>query len=107
MPIQLFLTAYDPSDLPGGSLDPLGFDRGYLLALCKLHHAAFDKMFLGIRPDFQVVVRADVLKESDGPMLLHGLQGLHNTKIIVPRNQNLRPDPDLLERRWERFKHVA
>jgi hypothetical protein len=24
-----FLTAYDPSDLPGGSLDPMGFDRGY------------------------------------------------------------------------------
>ena len=25
-----FLTSYDPSDLPGGSIDPLGFDRGYL-----------------------------------------------------------------------------
>jgi hypothetical protein len=25
-----FLTAYDPSDLPGGSIDPLGFERGYL-----------------------------------------------------------------------------
>ena len=25
-----FLTAYDPSDLPGTSLDPLGFERGYL-----------------------------------------------------------------------------
>ena len=24
-----FLTAWDPSDLPGGSIDPLGFDRGY------------------------------------------------------------------------------
>lgn len=24
-----FLTAYDPSDLPGTSVDPLGFDRGY------------------------------------------------------------------------------
>lgn len=28
--ISVFLTAYDPSDLPGGSLDPLGFERGYL-----------------------------------------------------------------------------
>ena len=27
--IQPFLTAYDPTDLPGGSIDPLGFDRGY------------------------------------------------------------------------------
>lgn len=24
-----FLTAWDPTDLPGGSVDPLGFDRGY------------------------------------------------------------------------------
>jgi hypothetical protein len=28
--IDCFLTAYDPSDLPGGSVDPLGFERGYL-----------------------------------------------------------------------------
>jgi len=28
--IDLFLTAYDPSDLPGTSIDPLGFERGYL-----------------------------------------------------------------------------
>lgn len=27
---SIFLTAYDPSDLPGGSVDPLGFERGYL-----------------------------------------------------------------------------
>lgn len=26
---DMFLTAYDPSDLPGGSVDPLGFDRAY------------------------------------------------------------------------------
>lgn len=28
--LDMFLTAYDPSDLPGGSLDGLGFDRGYM-----------------------------------------------------------------------------
>jgi|688.fasta_scaffold71475_2 hypothetical protein len=32
----IFLTDYDPSDLPGGSLDPLGFERGYLLLADKL-----------------------------------------------------------------------
>ena len=30
MQFSVFLTAYDPSDLPGSSLDPLGFERGYL-----------------------------------------------------------------------------
>ena len=28
--IQLFGTAYDPSDLPGSSVDPLGFEAGYV-----------------------------------------------------------------------------
>lgn len=32
----VFLTAYDPSDLPGGSLDPLGFERGYLFLADKV-----------------------------------------------------------------------
>jgi|GEM_PF-1055324 len=34
--IEPFLTAYDPTDLPGGSIDPLGFDRGYELFADKI-----------------------------------------------------------------------
>jgi len=34
--LQPFLTAYDPSDLPGSSVDPLGFDRGYTLLADKI-----------------------------------------------------------------------
>lgn len=34
--LAVFLTAYDPSDLPGGSLDPLGFERGYLFLADKI-----------------------------------------------------------------------
>lgn len=34
--IQPFLTAYDPTDLPGGSVDPLGFDTGYELFAEKI-----------------------------------------------------------------------
>jgi hypothetical protein len=34
--LPVFLTAYDPSDLPGGSLDPLGFERGYLFLADKI-----------------------------------------------------------------------
>lgn len=36
MQINAFLTAYDPSDLPGGSVDPLGFERGYLYLADKI-----------------------------------------------------------------------
>jgi len=34
--VQPFLTAYDPSDLPGSSIDPLGFERGYLYLADKI-----------------------------------------------------------------------
>lgn len=74
------------------------------LALCKLHHAAFDAFFLTVRPEnYHIVVRDDILRESDGPMLIHGLQGLDGRKIFTPRNPELRPEPELLARRFERF----
>jgi putative restriction endonuclease len=91
-----------PDGEPGG--DPIVRNG---IAFCKLHHAAFDSFFLGIRPDYRVVVREDVLREKDGPMLLHGLQGLHNTRLAIPRKSDLRPDPGLLARRWERFEQMA
>ena len=34
--LDLFLTAYDPSDLPGASIDPFGFERGYLFLADKI-----------------------------------------------------------------------
>ena len=36
MSLAFSLTAYDPSDLPGGSIDPLGFERGYLFLADKI-----------------------------------------------------------------------
>jgi len=74
------------------------------VALCKFHHAAFDRFMIGIRPDYVIEVRDDILKEKDGPMLLHGLQEMHQKKIILPRSSNAWPDPDLLERRYEKFR---
>ncbi|MFW6012417.1 MAG: HNH endonuclease [bacterium] len=75
------------------------------VALCKLHHAAFDALFLTVRPDdLRIVVREDILTEEDGPMLLHGLQGLHGQVIQHPRSPELRPDRELLANRWERFR---
>ena len=44
------------------------------IAMCKIHHAADDVNIFGISPDYRVVVRADVLKEIDGPTLRYTLQ---------------------------------
>ena len=64
------------------------------LALCKLHHAAFDLNIVGIRPDYQVEIRTDVLEEVDGPMLKHGLQGFHGQQLWTPRRASLQPNRD-------------
>ena len=75
------------------------------LALCKIHHAAFDQHILGITPDYEVQVRSDVLDEEDGPMLQHGLKEMHGGRLVVlPRIDHLKPDRGLLARRYERFR---
>lgn len=73
------------------------------LALCKLHHAAFDRHILGIRPDLVIEVRHDILEEVDGPMLRWGLQAMHGRRLHAPRSRELRPREDFLEDRYERF----
>jgi putative restriction endonuclease len=77
------------------------------IALCKLHHAAFDSNIIGIRPDLIIEIRKDVLREVDGPMLLHGLQGLHGSTITVPHETRLRPAPDRLEERYGQFQRAS
>ena len=74
------------------------------LALCKIHHAAFDAKILGIRPDLTVHIRDDILAEVDGPMLKHGLQERHNQKLMsVPTLRAEKPDGELLARSYAGF----
>jgi putative restriction endonuclease len=77
------------------------------LALCGLHHAAFDRHFLGIRPDLTIEIRADILRESDGPMLVHGLQGFQGGRIGVPGRAELRPNTEFLAERYEMFRKAG
>ncbi len=75
------------------------------LALCKIHHAAYDCHVLGIRPDLVVEIRPDLLAEVDGPMLEHGLKGRHGRQLMaLPAARAERPDPTLLERRYAAFR---
>ncbi|MBK8810553.1 MAG: HNH endonuclease [Acidobacteria bacterium] len=74
------------------------------LALCKLHHAAFDANILGITPDLVAEIRDDILEEIDGPMLQHGLKEMHRTRIITPFRSSEKPNRALLEVRYERFR---
>jgi putative restriction endonuclease len=77
------------------------------LALCKLHHAAYDRNILGITPNLVVEIRLDILGEVDGPMLQHGLQGFQGRIIHIPRSLQLRPRADLLAERYEAFRKAS
>lgn len=75
------------------------------LALCKIHHAAFDVRILGITPDFVVQIREDLLAEIDGPMLEHGLKERHGRPLmVVPAKMSERPDRGLLEISYQEFR---
>lgn len=73
------------------------------LALCKIHHAAYDENLVGIAPDYRVHVNHDLLAEVDGPMLTHGFQAMHLEKLALPERRADWPSPENLEQRFEVF----
>jgi putative restriction endonuclease len=77
------------------------------LALCRLHHGAFDTNILGIRPDSVVEVREAILREHDGPMLQHGLQAVNGMSLRPPRTLHDQPDVAILEERYELFRQAV
>lgn len=89
-----------PDGAPGGlPIVPNG------LALCKIHHAAYDQNIVGIRPDYIVEIHHRLLDEIDGPMLMHGLQAHHGRSLMqLPRRRTDRPDADRLMERYAQFR---
>lgn len=77
------------------------------MALCALHHGAFDRKFIGVRPDYIIEVRADILREKDGPTLAHAIQALHGQRILLPRSIDQRPDPARLEIAYSKFRQAS
>ena len=74
------------------------------ISLCQIHHSAFDANIVGIRPDYVVQVSQPLLDEIDGPMLRHGLQDFHGSRLReVPRRLADRPDIARLEERFSEF----
>ena len=91
-----------PDNLPEGKST---IENG--LSLCKLHHAAYDSFIIGLTPDFIIQVREDILEEEDGPVLQHGLKGLHKTKLILPSSKSHYPSRDALDWRYSRFTRAG
>ncbi len=76
------------------------------IGLCKIHHSAFDANILGIDVDSRVHIRRDILAEKDGPMLKHGLQELHGSLLVLPKNPIDRPNREFLAERYDEFRAV-
>lgn len=73
------------------------------LALCKIHHAAFDRHILGVRPDLVVQIRKDILEEIDGPMLRYGLQEMNGQTLHLPSRRDFHPGEAFVAERYELF----
>ena len=78
------------------------------LALCKIHHGAFDRNIIGISPDYRVHVREEVLATVDGPTLQHAIKEMNGEELRqLPSSKAARPDKDLLAERFHQFKHAS
>ena len=75
------------------------------LALCRLHHWAFDVGWFTLENDFtiQVSQKANVLPSDYGRMVGHDIFSIHSNmtdKILLPLNNGAFPHPDALA--WHR-----
>ncbi|MBH0082486.1 HNH endonuclease [Salinibacterium sp. SWN167] len=75
------------------------------LALCKIHHAAFDRNLMGISPDYVVHVSGELLRESGGTMLKHAIQDMHNVGLSLPASAENYPSREALDFRFSTFIH--
>ncbi|HXY84815.1 MAG TPA: HNH endonuclease, partial [Gaiellaceae bacterium] len=76
------------------------------LALCAIHHRAFDHDLVAISPEYKVRVSPRLLRDEDGPML-ELLKRFDGEAIYVPRRPEWKPDRHRLEARYERFVERA
>jgi putative restriction endonuclease len=77
------------------------------IAMCKIHHAAYDVDIFGIDTTYRVSVRHDILEEVDGATLRYTLQEINGSRIDLPSRRSARPNQELLDVRWHRFKAAS
>jgi len=73
------------------------------LALCAIHHRAYDARVIGIDGEMRLHVRPSVLQVDDGPTFEHGIKALHGQRLAVVPPARQRPDPYRLELTFKEF----
>lgn len=74
------------------------------IALCKIHHAAYDRNLLGVDSSYKVHVPNSIMGEVDGPMLKHGIQEMNGASLLLPSARENLPNQDWLNRRFDQFR---
>jgi putative restriction endonuclease len=72
------------------------------LALCSIHHRAYDHDVVGVSPDYDVRVSPRLLGDEDGPML-DLVKTFDRQPIYAPRRAEWKPDRERLASRFDRF----
>lgn len=73
------------------------------LALCAIHHRAYDTRIIGIDGDLNLHVRPSALAMEDGPTFEHSIKALDRRRLAVIPSRSKRPDPDRLELTYRDF----
>jgi putative restriction endonuclease len=77
------------------------------LALCLLHHGAFDADLLGIRPDGQVEL-SPAMSELRQPSIIQcAFRAFEGRSILKPPRRDDWPSEEFLEERYQRFREQA
>lgn len=78
------------------------------LSLCRIHHAAYDHNLIGVSPDMKIHVGPEIMSaRNEGPVIEHGLQGLHQVDLQPPISERYRPSRQRLEVRFDEFRNGA
>lgn len=74
------------------------------MAMCTIHHRAYDQNFLGVSPDYTVHINERLLADRDGPMLQYGLQAMDGKALELPSRRDELPDREYLAERYAAFE---
>lgn len=71
------------------------------LALCALHHAAYDRDILRVSPDYEIRIEREWISANDA-FAKSALTDFHGRQLVLPRDAAHRPNPGFLEHRYRR-----
>jgi putative restriction endonuclease len=69
--------------------------------MCPTHHRAYDQAILLVSEEYRVEVRGDRLAYGDSDATRRTLLDFHGRALWLPKEEALRPDPELLRKKIE------